>query len=255
MRRRAFLAALVAAAGGLCAPAARADGLVVKPSDPYVYVAPDALPLVYDWTGIYIGGHLGLANSAIDWTYTDGVLFEDFSHVATGFTGGGFAGLQKQWSWLVLGAEVGYLWLDQPESTNSVNFADTTATSDVRNLLLVTGKFGWAYDNILAYFKGGWASADVDFRTRQTSTGALLTSSSERESGWTAGAGLEYALWQHVILGVEYNYIHFGTDTRAQVPTAIGPAGTTMNGEVDIQSVTARLSFKLGPRPEVLPAK
>jgi len=28
-----------------------------------------------------------------------------------------------------------------------------------------------------------------------------------------------------------------------------------VNGEVDIQSVTARLSFKLGPRPEVVPAK
>jgi opacity protein-like surface antigen len=91
-----------------------------------------------------------------------------------------------------------------------------------------------------------------------TSTGALLTSSSGRENGWTAGAGLEYALWQHVIIGVEYDYIAFHPGTRAQTPVGVGPPNTNVTSGVDVQSVTARLSFKFGgwrPEPEAIPAK
>ena len=91
--------------------------------------------------------------------------------------------------------------------------------------MLVTGKFGWAWENILASFKGGWATGDVDFRTTVTSTGALLTTSSSRENGWTAGAGIEYAVWDHVILGVEYDYVELNTGTRTQIPAG-GPVGT-----------------------------
>lgn len=246
----ATAAALAAALG---AGSAAADGLVVKRSDPYVYVAPDAASMVYDWSGIYIGGHLGAGYSQVDWIHTG----EPFDQTHTGFVGGGFAGLQKQWSWLVFGAEVGYLWMDQKESTGAFFSADTTASSSVRNMLLVTGKFGWANDNILAYFKGGYATAEVDFRTTRTSDGALRTSSSEREHGWTAGAGIEYALWQHVILGVEYNYVQLNTDVRTQTlaPAAL-PGVHLADGITDFQSITARLSFKIGGgRPEAMATK
>ena len=60
----------------------------------------------------------------------------------------------------MVGAEVGYLWMDQPESTGSAfDSPHVTLSSNVRNLMLVTGKFGWAWENMLASFKGGWAPA------------------------------------------------------------------------------------------------
>ena len=61
------------------------------------------------------------------------VLFDDIEHSHTGFVGGGFAGLQKQWSGFVLGAEVGYLWMDQPESSASVFVSPGNGNADALN--------------------------------------------------------------------------------------------------------------------------
>lgn len=257
MRALRVGATILAMTAGLQVGAARADGVIARPKDPYIYVTQsEAASLVYNWTGIYAGGHLGAANSKIEWTYD--LTSDDPKHSHTGFTGGGFAGVQKQWTWLVLGAEVGYLWMDQPESTGSSNvlFPTTRLSSNVHNVLLVTGKLGWAWDNVLGYFKAGYATGDVEFRTTVSGSGALLTSSSGRENGWTAGAGLEYALLDHVILGVEYDYVQLNAANRTQVPSAIGPPLSHVVGGVDIQSVTARLSFKFGGgRAEVIPAQ
>ncbi|HZT47294.1 MAG TPA: outer membrane beta-barrel protein [Hyphomicrobiaceae bacterium] len=254
-------AAILGLAAGLPIGTAAADGYIARPTDPYIYVAPAALPLTYDWTGFYIGGNVGAAHTSTEFSYdaiVDPIFFlpEQFGISTAGFVGGGFVGAQKQWSWLLLGVEAGYLWIDQSGSTVSAFNPNVTLTRGVSNLFLVTGKFGWTWDNILGYFKGGWASGDVEFRTSTTGTGTPLTTSSGRENGWTAGAGLEYALWDHVILGVEYDYIQLNPGTRTQEPVGAGPSGTHISGGVDIQSVTARLSFKFGgSRVEVDPVK
>lgn len=58
-----------------------------------------------------------------------------------------------------------------------------------------------------------------------------------------------------MILGVEYTYVKFNAD-RDQIPVAL-PAGTQVHDTgIDIQSVTARLSFKFGGgRPEPIAVK
>jgi outer membrane immunogenic protein len=256
--RALWLGATIAALGaGICAGAAKADGLVVKRSDPYVYVAPDAVPIVYDWTGIYFGGHAGLAIARNELTYDDpdpvlGFFFNSGDSHAS-FAGGGHIGLQKQWSWIVVGAEVAWTYMNEAEHIHTVIPLDRTFGIASRDVLTVTGRFGWAWDNILAYFKGGYATTQIDYSSRVIATGVLSTAS-EREHGWTAGAGLEYALWQHVILGVEYNYIKFNAD-RDLVGTGVVPPATLTDSGIDIQSVTARLSFKFGggrPEPAIM---
>jgi outer membrane immunogenic protein len=248
MRALRLGAAIAGVTAGLCAGTARADA--PPPSSyPAGYTPVYAPTVTYDWTGIYAGGNAGGAVARTEWTY-DGFLDpffgtpESVEHSRTGFVGGGFAGLQKQWSWIVVGAEAGYLWMDLTKTSVSANAPGNSLTSNVSNLMLVTGKFGWAYENMLASFKGGWAMADVDFRTNTTSTGALLTSSSGRQHGWTVGASLEYAVWDHVILGVEYDYVQLNAG-RTQLPVVPGPA-THVDSGIDIQSLTARLSFKFG---------
>jgi outer membrane immunogenic protein len=279
-------AAVLAMAAGLPFGTAAADGVVAKPPDPYVYVAPEAVPLTYNWSGFYIGGNIGLATTEhkvvhdhilnpcnfAPFSCDPGVFptftTERFGIRTTGFAGGGFVGLQKQWSWLVLGAEAGYLWTDQSASSVSAlegsilannpssGVDPTRVSSSVRNLFLVSGKFGWNWENILAYFKGGWANGDVEFRTSSSLTGALLTTSSGRENGWTAGAGLEYALRQNIILGVEYSYVELNPGNRTQAAMGVGPIGTHIHGGLDMQSVTARLSYKFGGSgPEAVPAQ
>jgi outer membrane immunogenic protein len=284
---RFSFAAILALAAGLPFGTATADGTVVKPPDPYVYVPPEVVPLTYNWTGFYIGGNIGAATTEHNAVH-DHILnpcnfdpsscvvgfpfftSERFGIHSAGFAGGGFIGAQKQWSWLVLGVEAGYLWTDQSGTSvsaiegsilasNPASGVDPTrVTSSMRDLFLVTGKFGWNWENILAYFKGGWANGEVDFRTSASISGALLTSSSGRENGWTAGAGIEYALWPHVIVGVEYDYVELnpGDRTRTQVVVGVGPVPVHIHAGLDTQSVTARLSYKFGGfGPEAVPAK
>jgi outer membrane immunogenic protein len=205
-------------------------------------------PLPYNWSGVYVGGHAGGANSRVEWTFTTPTETLDQGNNA--FIGGAQAGLQWQWSNLVLGAEVMYSWASLEDSSGAALQPGISLTSEVNNLLLVTGKVGYAYENYLAYAKGGWARADVDFRSTVTATGALATSSSGRENGWTAGVGLEYAISQHINIGVEYDYIRLNVDPRTQVAGPAGVAGSTaIDAGVDIQTVMARLNFKFGPRP------
>jgi outer membrane immunogenic protein len=236
---------LVAAAIGAQVAPAAADGMPTRAPDPYIYTPAGDAPLIYDWTGFYVGGALGAATSRMEWS---ALGITDLDRVSgTGFVGGGFVGLQKQWSWLVLGAEVEYLWAGQSGSSNSGTFTNTTFAANVHDLLLVTGKFGWNWENILAYFKGGWASGDVTYRTGLTIPATVVTSAGGRENGWTAGVGLEYALWPHVIIGVEYDYVApFSASAQTQVISAFGPVGTSLSSHADTQSVTARLSFKFG---------
>jgi outer membrane immunogenic protein len=206
--------------------------------------------LQYNWTGLYFGGALGVARSREEWSAL-GVV--DVNRVdGTGFAGGGFIGLQKQWSWLVLGAEVEYLWAGTSGSANlGANsvlppFVNTSFKANLHDLILVTGKFGWNWENILAYFKGGWASGDVTYQT----TGSVTTSAGGRENGWTAGVGVEYALWPHVIVGVEYDYVApLSAGATTEVATAAGPLLISVSSRTDIQSVTARLSYKFGGGP------
>jgi outer membrane immunogenic protein len=241
------------ALGCLYAPAT-ADGppRSVRP-DYYPAVAPGQL-VDYNWTGIYGGGQAGVAYSKVEWSYTGTLDNIEQSHV--GFAGGAFVGLQKQWGRAVIGAEVSYVWGAHEETSGSALVADTSLSSNVKNLLLATGKIGYAWQNALAYAKGGYATAEVEFRTSVTSTGVVTTTSSGREHGWTAGIGIEYAIRPHIILGVEYDYVHLNVDDRDQIPTPAGVAGTRVTGaDIDIQMVMARLSFKFGPRAEPVPFK
>jgi outer membrane immunogenic protein len=215
-------------------------------ADPYAYVPPGVVVAGYDWTGIYVGGHLGAAHSSTKWSFS-GTL-DDLQQGDTAFAGGAHVGLQKHWRNMVFGAEVAYTWTDLEGSKVSATAPSTVLASEVRDLLLVTGKFGYTWDYILAYAKGGYASGEVDFRT--IASGVVATSSSERESGWTAALGLEFALRSNIILGVEYDYIRLNVSGRDQ---GSSPASSIGDAGVDIQTVMARLSYKFGPRPEPIP--
>jgi outer membrane immunogenic protein len=233
-------AAMVAMDVGLCVGAALAD----EPARSYPAGSTPlyAPALSYDWSGFYVGGELGAANTRNQWT--NDFTQERVEQGTTGFVGGAHAGLQKQWSWIVAGAEVGYLWMDQSGAVGSSTVPGVTLSSRVRNVTLVTGKLGWTWENLLATFRAGWATGEVGLHS--STPGVGLFASSGRESGWTAGASIEYALWEHVILGAAYDYVQFNAD-QTQTSTALGPlVPIHAHAGVDIQALTTRLTFKFG---------
>ena len=63
--------------------------------------------------------------------------------------------------------------------------------------------------------------------------------------------GLEYAIRDNIILGVEYNFVHLNVDDRMLAPTPV----VALDGGVDVQTILARVSFKFGARPEVVPVR
>jgi outer membrane immunogenic protein len=248
--RRALTFA-IAATLGLGVQDAGAHGPSPDDYSPY---APSGF-FVFDWSGFYAGGQLGLAHTVAESTL---VIFPDnpqlfdaftFGESETSVTGGVQAGWQRQWGKLVAGVELGFNLLRFKSTSDAqvlpgietAPLASVTRTSEVRDILLLTGRLGYADGRWLAYAKGGLANAEVDVAYRDAITG-FRSSSSGRETGWTAGLGIDYALTPNLFLGIEYNYIHFRATPE---PPAI-PETDFGGVDLDTQNVVVRLNYKFG---------
>ncbi|MGY4452924.1 opacity protein-like surface antigen [Bradyrhizobium sp. i1.3.1] len=128
----------------LAAPAAAAD------MQPRTYTkAPAYTPpqVIYNWTGFYIGGHVGGAFAGDS----------SFQSSDARFLGGVQGGFDYQFApnWVV-GIEAQYSWL--PTNNNGVTFPlGTQVTSNTDQLGSVTGRIGYTWGPALVYAKGGYA--------------------------------------------------------------------------------------------------
>src|SRR5436853_3505437 len=144
MKKIVLGSALLAALAG---PALAAD----MPARPYAkapaYTAP---AVVYNWTGFYIGGHVGGAFAG------NNSLQNNDARFLGGVQGGFDYQFAPNW---VLGAEAQYSWL----SGNAVSAAFPNGflyTNDRRGIGSVTGRLGYTWGPGLLYVKGGYAFAD-----------------------------------------------------------------------------------------------
>ena len=108
MMLRAFVGGLALAAGaGLSIGAATAADLPVRVSPPTVppvaYVQP-----VYNWSGFYVGGHIG--GGFADSSWSDPFTGANNTFNKLGFLGGGQVGANIQFNALVLGVEGDFSW-------------------------------------------------------------------------------------------------------------------------------------------------
>jgi outer membrane immunogenic protein len=202
---------LTTAAVLISASAASAADLAARPYTKAPVYAPPAA--VYNWTGFYIGGHVG------------GAFGGDNNIAAPGFTGNGNDGV------FMGGVQVGYdtqfapNWVFGLEANYS--FLDTNGDPFVnRGLGSVTGRLGYTWGGpALLYVKGGYAWAD----TRNTGGfgGGTFSDTHIGRDGYTVGAGLEYLFTQNWSGKIEYQYYDFGHTTAiftdaAGVATAVG---------------------------------
>lgn len=199
----------------------------------------------YNWTGLYLGGHVGGTESEVNVSFFRGFGAERVAHSGNGLTAGAHIGGLYQINALVIGAEVSWAALDhEARSDLPLNRSLTTQVDD---LLLVTARFGFAIDRWLPYVKAGYATSEVSVQTFVTSTWVPATQSSEREHGYTLGMGVDYAVAPNILLGVQYDYVRLNMDARSQTVFAgFTSPQTVSEASSDIHSVTARLSFKFG---------
>src|SRR5262249_58464085 len=86
------------------------------------------------------------------------------------------------------------------------------------------GRIGIAFDRALFYATGGAAFADTTLTVRAP---RFTVDDSQTRSGWAAGIGLEYALWQSLSVKLEYLHVDFGSRLYVN-PFVITPAGGTI---------------------------
>jgi outer membrane immunogenic protein len=222
LRCFATIVALAAAA-----PAFAADLPMAAPLPP---------PILFSWTGCYIGAHVGGAISQDRTTSSSGNSV-DFS--STGFVGGGQIGCDAEFApnW-VMGAEARAAWSSLKNThPAAVRNPVTGATFPSRFtfgddfLASVTTRLGYGFSpGWLAYARGGgaWTRQKVDDAYTKADGVAIDPSATMTRAGWTAGAGVEWAFAPHWSANLEYNYYDFG---------AHGFTLTSANGNVSVNSL------------------
>jgi outer membrane immunogenic protein len=224
--KKFLLATVALAALGAGAPALAAD-MAARPAytKAPAYVAP-----IYNWTGFYIGGHIGGA-------FGGNNGFAGTTNTGNGgrFLGGLQGGADYQFSpnWLV-GIEGQYSWLGN--NNNAVTFPGTgfVYSSNQRGLGSVTGRVGYTWGPGLLYAKGGYAYSDYrDTLTLNGTPVGLL--GNNHHDGYTVGAGVEYMFAPNWSAKVEYQYYDFGKLTFATPPVLAG-FGSTRNDEHTVKA-------------------
>jgi outer membrane immunogenic protein len=230
--KKFLLGTVALVALGATVPALAAD----LPARTYTK-APAYVPApIYNWTGFYIGGHIGGAFSGST----------NFGGLATGnsnngvFLGGVQGGADYQFAsnW-VIGAEAQYSWLA------SGNIGATfpggfVYTNNQRGLGSVTGRLGYTWGPALLYVKGGYAYSDNNESVTLAGAPAAFGFDSSHSNGYTVGAGLEYMFAQNWSAKIEYQYYDFGKSSFV-TPVALAPFGSF---RTDDQTVKVGLNYR-----------
>jgi outer membrane immunogenic protein len=207
---------------GLATAASAADLAVKAP----LYKAPVTLP--FSWTGCYVGAEGGgiwgrSKDTAADPTRSDYGLPINNGFDLSGGLAGGTVGCNYQISNWVFGVENDISWTNATGSAADISGFNTAATSQTSEKWLDTlrGRLGYAWDRVLFYGTGGAAFAGTAV---QVCNPASCVNDSQNRTGWAAGAGIEYAPWDHVTLKLEYLHADFGTTSyiNPSVPNSIG---------------------------------
>src|SRR6202000_3380750 len=147
-----------------------------------VYAAP-----IYNWTGFYIGGHVGGAVSR-DHNFkgpTNGN--NGHSRLLRGVQGGADYQFAPNW---VVGAEGQYSWLSG--NVGAVFPGGFAYTNNQRGLGSITGRGGYTWGPGLLYVKGGYAYSDNNESVTLGGVPVSFAISGDHRNGYTVGAGVEY---------------------------------------------------------------
>ncbi|WP_439925418.1 outer membrane protein [Nitrobacter sp. JJSN] len=251
---------LATAAALISASAANAADLA-----PRMYTkAPAPVAAVYDWSGFYVGGHVGGGWADQGHTIVDdgnrGFGLGGFGLYPTGTAlnkshpNGVLGGVQGGFNWqvnnFVLGVEGEYTWAGLRGESRTADPVFPTvgirSVDRIDDIATVTGRLGYAFNNWLFYGKGGWAWA------RGASDGVItvtnvpfggLSSRSEKD-GWVAGAGIEWGFAPNWSAKIEYEHIDLGNKTVQVNTTGLGLGTVFADSSTRIDTVKAGVNYR-----------
>ncbi|UXM95135.1 porin family protein [Bartonella sp. HY329] len=255
---------LAASAAALIAATAANAADIVQPA-PYE-PAPVVTVPTFSWTGAYVGGQIGGSWSDsnvrternvgfLPLGYTKGT---SWSPDGDGFVGGLYAGYNFEvGNNVVLGAETDFVWGDVKDSYSSIDryAADSVYNYNTEGSIkqkwagATRVRVGYAMDRFMPYVAGGVAYTKVETSGQNYLTSAnpaaptvqagsvLGYNTSNTMTGWTIGAGVDYAVTDNVLVRLEYRYADYGDKTNTYTHTS----GQTFKEKVDYKSNDVRV--------------
>jgi outer membrane immunogenic protein len=181
----------------------------------------------YNWTGFYVGLNGGGAwgsSSSFDFPGGPSVPVD-----VSGWLAGGTLGFNYQVGPVVLGIEGDI----DASGIRGSSACPGGFACQIRNDWLGTarGRIGYAFNQFLPYLTGGLAVGNLN------ATIPGLGSSSNTNTGWTIGAGVEVALTRNWSLKAEYLYVDLGsfdcTGCGAAAPPGVGLTTNVVRGGVN----------------------
>ncbi len=222
MRSKITALLLVSAAAFATAQSASAADLPAKA--PVLKAAPYA---AWNWTGAYVGAFVGVGVSKVRGHDPDGVPPGDVEHTGYGVAGGGVLGYNYQLNWGIFGQKI------VVGVEGDIGYMDTGHQArDWNDVMIYNSKTSWlgtarARAGLtdgpnLTYVTGGFAAANVKDLVRSVTTGAEV-SSSNTETGWVVGSGVETMLGGGWSAKTEALYINLSSgDTLVTPGTGLG---------------------------------
>jgi outer membrane immunogenic protein len=244
--KKLVLAAAILALGSTAASAAD-----LAPS--YYKAPPPVAVALYNWSGFYAGLNGGWGSSRNCWTRTAtlGVQVPPVAvgcHDASGGTVGGQFGYRWQANNWVFGLEAQGNWANFSGSNISTMFPAVTNRTHIDAFGLFTGQVGYAWNNVLAYVKGGAAVTDTRYEGLVTATSVVFDRVTDTRWGGTVGAGLEYGFAPNWSAAVEYDHMFMGTSNYAFISVFPLSGINTRNESIkqDVDLVTVRVNYRFG---------
>ncbi len=213
----------------LCAGSALGADLLR--SSPPVIRAPTPLSSapVSSWSGFYLGVHGGggmgdVTTTALSELASQSLIASARKMDRSGALGGVQAGFALQSGSIVYGVE-GDLGFGAMRGRIDVRAQDGSSSgrleSTISILGTVRGRLGYAFDGLLIYGTGGFATGYHEAKATEVNTTgtARFGRLTEWTPGWTLGLGGEYAVMPNVSLKMEYLYAHLNNTILGQSVT------------------------------------
>ncbi|MGI3210767.1 outer membrane protein [Roseovarius tibetensis] len=222
-----------------------ANGGTATARPPVATPQPPAAPVTRDWSGFYVGAHLGASVSETDQSdLNNQFLNEPPTQSEVGVSGGLYLGYNYTLpDGLVLGAEFDYstgVEMDNFFSANAAGTSGQVYDNSFESIMSLRARAGLPRGNSLIYITGGVAYGDGTFEAynvnrpvQTTCDNSICAETSDGFFGLAIGAGVEHAFRENVVGRFEVMHYEFESQQADVEDKASGGIPACSTGATD----------------------